>query len=98
MIHLIATITIKPGSFDAVRAAALPCLEATRKEPGCISYELFRSVEDENTLVFVERWESRAVLDAHFHMPHLKTWREAGGPFITSRSIEIVTDGAVEKI
>ena len=96
MIHLIATITIRPGSLEAVIAAAKPCLEGTRAEAGCISYELFQSVEDPEKLVFVERWTDRAALTAHFHAPHLIAWREAGGPHILTRHIEVVTDGAVE--
>lgn len=96
MIHLIATITIRPGSLETVVAAARPCLEATRAEAGCISYELFQSVEEPEKLVFVERWKDRAALTAHFHAPHLVAWREAGGPYILTRHIEVVTDGAVE--
>ncbi len=96
MIHLIATITIRPGSLDAVVAAAKPCLEGTRAEAGCISYELFQSVEDPEKLVFVERWKDRTALTEHFHAPHLIAWREAGGQHILTRHIEVVTDSAVE--
>ncbi|MFZ1813657.1 MAG: putative quinol monooxygenase [Rhizobiaceae bacterium] len=98
MIHLIATLTIKPGSLPAVMDAVRSCLEATRREDGCISYELFTSIEDENRLVFVERWRDRAALDAHFNMPHLAEWRTRGGHHITSRRIEIITDGKVEEL
>ncbi|MCB1458206.1 MAG: antibiotic biosynthesis monooxygenase [Nitratireductor sp.] len=96
MLYLIAELTIKPGSLETVRAAVAPCLEATRKEPGCISYELFTSIEDETRLVFVERWKSRADLDLHFETPHLIAWREAGSPYITGRRIEVIENGRVE--
>ena len=95
MLYLIAELTIKPGSLDAVRAAVAPCIEATRKEPGCISYELFSSIEDETRLVFVERWKSRADLDLHFETPHLIAWRDAGASYITGRKIEVIEDGKV---
>ena len=96
MIHLIATLTIKPGSLAAVTEAVQPCLKATRAEEGCISYDLHVDVNDDTRLVFVERWKDRAALNAHFHAPHLKAWREAGGQYFTSRHIEIVTDGEVQ--
>ncbi len=96
MIHLIATLTIKPGSLAAVTEAVHPCLEATRAEAGCISYDLHVDVSDDTRLVFVERWENRAALDAHFQTPHLQAWREAGGQYFTSRNIEIIEDGRVE--
>ena len=90
MIYLVATLTIQPGCLDELLEAAMPCIEGTRKEPGCISYDLHQSLTEENTLVFVERWENRAALDGHFTAPHFLTWREAGGKFFTSRKIEIV--------
>ncbi len=96
MIHLIATLTIRPGSFAAVIEAAKPCLEATRAEAGCISYDLHVDVADDTRLVFIERWENRAALEAHFKAPHLKAWREAGSEYFMAREIEIIEDGTVE--
>lgn len=96
MIFLIATLTIKPGSFDAIMEAVTPCLHATRKEEGCISYDLHRSVDDDNKLVFVERWESLEHLNAHFQTPHLIAWREAGEQYFLDRKIEIITPQNVE--
>ncbi|MEM9574160.1 MAG: putative quinol monooxygenase [Pseudomonadota bacterium] len=90
MIYLIATLKIKPGSLPAIMEAVAPCIEATRKEKGCISYDLFQSTTDENTLTFVERWTDQASIDAHFEEPHLIAWREAGEPFFTDRKIEII--------
>lgn len=96
MLYVIATLTIQPGSLDKVVAAARPCIEATRKEPGCISYDLNMDVTDNTRLVFVERWKDRAALEAHFNAPHVQTWREAGAPLITARKAEIIEDGKVQ--
>ncbi len=96
MIHLIATLTIQPGSLEKVVSAAQPCIDATREEEGCISYDLLVDVTENTRLKFVERWENRAALDAHFDTPHLQAWREAGGQYFTSRHIEIISDGKVE--
>ncbi len=96
MLYLIATLTIKPGTLNHVVAAAKPCLAATREEPGCVSYDLHVDVTDDTKLVFVERWKDRAALDAHFKTPHLEAWRQAGGPYMVGRKIEIIEDGKVE--
>ena len=96
MIYVVATLTIKPGSLEALRAPAAACIAETRKEKGCISYELFQSLGDPDTLVFVERWETRDDLTAHSKQPHLKIWREASGPHLVSRKIEIVHPEKVE--
>ena len=96
MIFLIATLTIKPGSLDAIRKAVQPCIEATREELGCISYSLHQNLSDENELVFVERWETRAALEAHFEQPHLIAWREAGEQYFLNRKIEIIEPESVD--
>lgn len=96
MIYVVARLTIKPGSLEAVSAAAQNCIETTRKEAGCISYDLHASVSEPETLVFVERWETREHLTAHSRQPHLKVWREASEPFTVSRTIEIIHPERVE--
>lgn len=96
MIYVIATLTIKPGSLDALRGPAAACIADTRKESGCLSYELFASVTDPEKLVFVEQWESRDALTAHSRQPHLKVWRDASAPHLVSRKIEIVHPDKVE--
>ena len=90
MIYLIATLKIEPGSLPKFIDAAKTCIEATRQEPGCISYDLVQSQTDEDTLMFVERWENQEALDGHFNAPHFKVWREAGGSYFLDRKIEII--------
>jgi quinol monooxygenase YgiN len=96
MIYVVATLTIKPGSLAALRAPAAACIAATVKEKGCIAYELFESLSDPQKLIFVEKWETREDLTAHSKQPHLAVWREASGPHLVSRSIEIVHPEKVE--
>lgn len=98
MIYVIATMTIKPGTRDKVLAAAQPCIEATRKEAGCIFYDLNTSATDANLLTFVERWESRDHLSAHAKTDHIKAWRAASSEHVVSRVIEIVSPASVDKM
>jgi len=98
MIYIVATLTIKPGSLDEVLTLAVPCIEGTREEAGCISYDLSQSLTDENTLVFVERWKDMDAIKAHFVEPHLVAWRDAGEAFITDKKIEIITPDKVKEL
>ena len=98
MIYLVATLKIKPGSYETLKELVAPCIEGTRKEKGNISYDLFQSATDENTLTFVERWEDRAAIDNHFTEPHFLTWREAASPYFLDRTIEIITPENIEKL
>ena len=96
MIYVVATLTIHQGMSETLLAAARPAIAETRKEVGCISYDLHHSVTDPDTFVFVERWEAREHLAAHMKAPHFLAWRAAGGPCIATRKIEIISGGSVE--
>ena len=96
MIYVVATITIKPEKREETLAAARIAIAATQQETGCIGYDLHESVTKSGTFVFVERWENRDALTAHMNAEHFKVWRKAGAEGVTSRKIEIVTDGKVE--
>ncbi len=98
MIHVIATITIRPEKREQTLAAARVAIAATRQENGCISYDLHESLTTPGTYVFVERWENRDCLTAHMNAEHFKVWRKAGADGVASRKIEIITDGKVEAI
>ena len=97
MIYVIATLTIKPDTLDVVAEAAQRCIAATRREKGCVSYDLNASLTDPQTLVFVERWETRDDLTAHSKQPHLAAWREASAPHTMSRHVEIIHAEKVEQ-
>lgn len=96
MIYVVATLTLKPGSRDNLLPAARACIAETRKEDGCIAHDLLGSITDDDTMIFIERWETREALTAHSKQPHLITWRDASAPHLVSRTIEIVHPEKVE--
>jgi quinol monooxygenase YgiN len=65
-IHVVALIVPKPGKRNEVRNVLLELREATRREEGCIQYDLLEETNNPTDFTFVERWESREALDAHF--------------------------------
>lgn len=74
MIEVAARMRTKPGKREAFIKGAQESIAATRKEAGCISYELFASTEDENLLLYFELWETREALAAHMKSPHFLKW------------------------
>jgi len=96
MIYVVATLTLKPGSRPQLLEPARACIAETRKEKGCISYDLLGSITDDDTMVFVERWETREDLTAHSKQPHLAVWRDASAPHLVSRTIEVIHPDKVE--
>jgi quinol monooxygenase YgiN len=99
MIYVVATAKVKPETRDAYIAGAKECIAATQKEKGCLYYDSHTSINDPNTFVVVERWESREDLNAHGRSPHMKTWRALSAPLKeTPTVIEIISDGKVETL
>jgi len=98
MIYLISTAHLKPGAREKCLAPARTCIEASRQDPGCIAYDLNLSVSDPDRMVFIEIWEDRAALDAHFQTDHFKAWRAAIAEFVVSRNLEVITPAKIEAI
>lgn len=74
VIHVIATFLAAPGKEDDLEAVLRGLIEPTRREAGCLRYDLLRSFPGVTPVefVFVEEWASVEELDAHGRMPHLQ--------------------------
>ena len=72
-INVVAVITAKPGSEDAVREALKGLVEPTRDEAGCIVYDLSESAVAPGTFITVEEWDGQSDLDAHMQTPHIQS-------------------------
>ena len=76
MIYVVATLTIKPETRATLIDAAKTVIATTRKEKGCVLYDLHESVTDPARMVFVEQWETMEDLMAHGGNEHMKPWRK----------------------
>jgi quinol monooxygenase YgiN len=83
-IRIIARFTARPDSIDAMRTLLLGMLEPTRKEAGCVSYELLNNSADPTDFTFVEEWASQAAIDAHMKTPHLQAVVADSAPLLAS--------------
>ncbi len=98
MIYVIATIQVKPDKHATYLAGARTMIAATRKEDGCIFYDLTQSITSPNEFTFVERWTTRESLAAHFNTPHMAVWQAIGKDCVAGRAIEIITSTQVETL
>lgn len=96
MLYLISTAHLKPGTRDLCLAPARAVIEASRKEPGCVAYDLHFSITDPDKMVFVEVWKDRAALDEHFTTTHFKAWRAAIADHVVSRKLDLITPEKIE--
>lgn len=72
-IKVVARVRALPEHIDGVRSALSELIEPTRREAGCLKYELWQNKSDPTDFTFVEEWESDATLDVHAASQHLKT-------------------------
>ncbi len=77
MVILIAKVTVKEGAQKAFLDAARPCIEATHKEEGNISYTLYPDLDSSVTFTFVEEWKGQAELGLHSKSPHFLAFSKA---------------------
>jgi quinol monooxygenase YgiN len=72
-LRVVARIKALPERVDAVRSILLELIEPTRKEEGCLLYELLQNKSDPTDFTFVEEWEDDASLIFHAASEHMKT-------------------------
>lgn len=72
MIKVVSKSYLKDGMSQEFIRIAQELVENSRKEKGCISYDLFQDEENENVLTYIETWESKEALEAHFNTPHFR--------------------------
>jgi quinol monooxygenase YgiN len=62
--------------LEEARQVLLAFCAPTRKEKGCVFYDLHENPSDPEDLTFIEQWESEADLDAHGQSEHIQAGRK----------------------
>lgn len=70
MIKIVAHFFIKPDFVNKTDALFSEIVEKSRKENGCISYELFSVDNEIGHFVFIETWKDKTALDSHNKSEH----------------------------
>jgi quinol monooxygenase YgiN len=68
----VATIQDRSETADAVAQALQQLAEQTSSEPGWLSYQVDRGLEDPTLLVTVEEWRTAEDIQRHFEMPYVR--------------------------
>ncbi len=69
---VVGSFIARSGKEDDALDAFKGLVEPTHAEDGCILYALHRGNDDPKRLAFVERWESRDLLNAHLASDHVQ--------------------------
>ncbi len=100
MIHVVATITLKPDTrpdFIAVFRWLTPLVQ---QENGCIEYQGTIDVpttlavqipQRPEVVTVIEKWESLEALNAHMQATHMQQYREKVKVFVQGVTLQVTT-------
>src|ERR1017187_251557 len=79
---VVAQIKAKPGKEGQVRQELLSLVAPSRKDAGCLNYDLHQALDNPALFLFHENWTSKALLDQHLQKPDLQAVLAPGSPFV----------------
>lgn len=74
---IVARVKAKKEGVDLLKAELLKLIEPTRKEQGCLQYDLHQDNQQAEIFLLYERWESRDLWLQHRVNEHLVRFRKA---------------------
>jgi quinol monooxygenase YgiN len=99
MIHVLATVTLAPGTRDRFLTVFNANVPNVLAEDGCLEYgaavDAITDIRSQaavrpDVVVVVEKWRDVAALKAHSQAPHMTTYRAAARDFMQSVSLQIL--------
>lgn len=90
VVHVVSVLVAKKGKEEAVKAHLLGLVAPSRRDPGCIAYDLHQDADAPHVFVFYETWESRERLEAHLATPHLAAWKATAPDLLDSREMRVL--------
>src|SRR5512140_259805 len=72
VLTVVALVRAKPDKQDEVCRELLSLVGPSRKDSGCINYDLHQGVDERARFMFHENWASKAHLDEHLAKPDLQ--------------------------
>ncbi|MEJ2728889.1 MAG: putative quinol monooxygenase [Deltaproteobacteria bacterium] len=100
MIHVIATIELKPSCREAYLEVLQNNVPNVKAEAGCLAYEPALDIDSglpvqiavrENVVTIVEAWESLEHLVAHLKTPHMLAYRNAVADYVENVSVHVMS-------
>ncbi|MBI3986595.1 MAG: antibiotic biosynthesis monooxygenase [Lentisphaerae bacterium] len=100
MIHVLASIRVKPGCRARFLEIFKSNVPAVRAEPGCGEYRPTVDIEsglkpqrlEPDTVVIIEKWESLDALRKHLAAPHMAAYREKSKDLVADVSLKVLQD------
>jgi len=69
---LVVTFQARPGKEAELRKVLTALVAPSRKDAGCLNYDLHESLHEPGKFLFHENWQSKAHHEAHVQAPHIQ--------------------------
>lgn len=85
-------VKFKSSSENAktLESSLLKMALESRKEVGCLNYDLHQSTEDPNEFLIYENWQTQAAHAAHDRSGHVLAWRKRKHEFLEREPVVTV--------
>lgn len=84
-VTLIVILRAREGQETLLEAELRALVSPSRKEEGCLAYNLHRSIDTPGALLLHEVWSSREAHTEHTHTPHFLRWNARKDALLASR-------------
>ena len=84
-VTLIVVLRAREGQETLLEAELRALVSPSRREEGCLTYSLYRSIEPPGALLLHEVWASREAHTEHTHKPHFLRWNARKDALLASR-------------
>ena len=84
-VTLIVILRAREGQETLLEAELRALVGPSRREEGCLAYNLHRTIEPPNRLLLHEVWASREAHTAHTYTPHFLRWNARKDALLASR-------------
>jgi quinol monooxygenase YgiN len=71
-VKMIVRFQVKPALIEAFKQRFIRHVESSRKEPGCVTFNLYQSKKNPQIYWLYEIWKDQAALDFHFAQDYTK--------------------------
>jgi quinol monooxygenase YgiN len=90
MVTVVAELIAKRGCEAKLATELRAMVEATRREDGCVQYDLHVATDEPGRFVFYENWTSREALDRHAASAHIQAFGAKAAELLV-QPVRIVT-------
>lgn len=89
-LKIVASIVVKADYKDELIKVFHHIVDETRKESGCVSYDLHEDTKNPLKYTILEVWKSQEAIDKHNNSTHFKAFVEAIEGKIEGLTVDII--------